>query len=97
MLEKALIFSGVGGKITYLTTVTLLEMKYVSKNSYLGILTLKNVSITLKDKTDNSDLKIREDYWRKTLKTFFLFRLDIEDSVICVMLHMGYLHAQVCH
>ena len=36
MLEKPLIFSGIGGKITNLTTVTLLEMKYVSKNSYLG-------------------------------------------------------------
>ena len=39
------------------------------------------VSLTLIDKTDNKTSKKRKDYWRRTLKTYSLFGLDVEDSV----------------
>ena len=42
---------------------------------------LNNVSITLIDKTDGKNPKKREDYWRRTLKTYLPFGLNIEDSV----------------
>ena len=43
---------------------------------------LSDVSITFIDKTDGpSDPLQREDYWRQTLKTMVLYRLNIEDSV----------------
>ena len=40
-----------------------------------------NVSITLIDKTDGKNPKKREDYWRRTLKTYSPFGLNVEDSV----------------
>ena len=42
---------------------------------------LNNVSITLIDKTDGKNPKIRADYWRRPLKTFSPFGLNVEDSV----------------
>ena len=42
---------------------------------------LNNVSITLIDKTDGKNPKKRKDYWRRTLKTYSLFGLNVEDSV----------------
>ena len=42
---------------------------------------LNNVSITLIDKTDGKNPKKREDYWRRTLKIYPLFGLNVEDSV----------------
>ena len=42
MLDKLLIILGIGGIITNLTTVSLLEIKHVCKNNYLGILTLNS-------------------------------------------------------
>ena len=42
---------------------------------------LDNVSITIIDKTDPSDLLKREDYWGCTLKTMAPFGLNIEGSV----------------
>ena len=42
---------------------------------------LSNVSITLIDKTDGKNPKKTEDYWKRTLKTYKLFELNVEDSV----------------
>ena len=42
---------------------------------------LGNISITLKDKTDGKDLKRRENYWMRALKTYVPFGLNNEDSV----------------
>ena len=41
---------------------------------------LNNVSITLIDKTDGKNLKKREDYWRRTLKTYSPFGLNVENN-----------------
>ena len=40
-----------------------------------------NVSITLIDKTDGKNSKKRVDYWRRTLKTYSPFGLNVEGSV----------------
>ena len=42
---------------------------------------LNNVSITIIDKADGNNPKKREDYWRRTLKTYSHFGLNVEDSV----------------
>ena len=42
---------------------------------------LNNVSITLIDKTDSKNPKKRDDCWRRTLKTYSTFGLNVEDSV----------------
>ena len=42
---------------------------------------LNNVSVILIDKTDGKNPKKREDYRRRTLKTYSLFGLNVEDSV----------------
>ena len=42
---------------------------------------LNNVSMKLIDKTDGKNPKKREDYWRRNLKTFSPFGLNVEDSV----------------
>ena len=42
---------------------------------------LNNVSITLIDKTDGKNPKKREDYRRRTLKTYSSFGLNVEDSI----------------
>ena len=42
---------------------------------------LNNVSITVIDKTDGKNPKKREDYWRRTLKTYLLFGRDIKDGL----------------
>ena len=42
---------------------------------------LKNVKITLIDKTDGQNPKKTEDYWRRTLKTYAPFGLNVEDNV----------------
>ena len=41
--------------------------RHFSSPSHMGF--LNDVAVTLIDKTDGSDLKKREDYWMKTLKT----------------------------
>ena len=61
----------------------------VSKNICLNILAawifnngfLNNVSIRLIDKTDRKNYKRREVCQRRTLKTYSLFGLNVEDSV----------------
>ena len=40
-----------------------------------------DVSITLLDKTNSKDLKKRENYWMRTVKTYAPFELNNEDSV----------------
>ena len=45
---------------------------------------LNNFSITLIDKTDGRNSERRKDYWRKTLKTYSPFGLNVEDLVILV-------------
>ena len=42
---------------------------------------LNNVSVTLIDKPDDKNPKKREDCWRRTMKTYSLYRLNVEDSV----------------
>ena len=42
---------------------------------------LGNVKITLIDKTNGQNPKKREDYWRRTLKTYAPFGLNVEDCV----------------
>ena len=42
---------------------------------------LRNVSITLIDKTDGKDAKRRGNYWMSTLKTYALFGLNIEECL----------------
>ena len=42
---------------------------------------VRNVFITLVDKTDGKDPKSRENYWMETLKTYAPFGLNIEDKV----------------
>ena len=54
-------------------------LKYFNSMGHIGF--LNNVSITLIDKTDGKSPKKREDYWRRTLKTYSLFELNVEDSV----------------
>ena len=41
---------------------------------------LGNVKITLIDKTDGQNPKKRENYWRRTFKTYAPFGLNVEDS-----------------
>ena len=41
----------------------------------------ENCSITLSDKTDGKSPEIRPNWWMRTLKTFALFGVNIEDSV----------------
>ena len=41
----------------------------------------ENLKITLIDKTDGQNPKKREDYWRRTIKTYVPFGLNVEDSV----------------
>ena len=42
---------------------------------------LGNIKIKLIDKTDGQNPKKREDYWRRTLKTYAPFGLNVEDIV----------------
>ena len=51
------------------------DFKSKSHSSFLG-----NVSVTLIDRTNGKDLKRRENYWMRTLKTCAPFELNIEDS-----------------
>ena len=53
--------------------------KHVNSMGHNGF--LNNVSITLTDKTDGKNPIKREDYWRRTLKTYSPFGLNVEDSV----------------
>ena len=41
---------------------------------------LNNVSITLIGKADRKNPRKREDYWRRTLKTYAPFGLDVENN-----------------
>ena len=42
---------------------------------------LNDISITLIGNTDGKNPKKREDYWRRTLKTYLPFGLSVENSV----------------
>ena len=53
--------------------------KHFNSMGYNGF--LNNVSITLIDKTDGKNPKKREDYWRRILKTYSPFGLNVEGSV----------------
>ena len=52
---------------------------------------LENVKITLINKTDGQNPKKREDYWRKTLKTYAPFGFNVEDSVWALLLLLSLL------
>ena len=52
--------------------------KYFNSMGHNGL--LNNVSKTLIDKADGKNPKKR-DYWRRTLKTYSPFGLNVEDSV----------------
>ena len=53
--------------------------RYFHSGEHTGF--LENVKITLIDKTDGQNPQKREDYWRRTLKTYTPFGLNVEDSV----------------
>ena len=53
--------------------------KYFNSMGHNGF--LNNVSVTLIDKTDGKSPKKREDYWRRTLKTYSQYGLNVKDSV----------------
>ena len=53
--------------------------KHFNSHGHNGF--LNNVSISLIDETDCKNPEKREDYWRRTLKTYSLFVLKVEDSV----------------
>ena len=55
------------------------EHLYRHFSSHMGFLT--DVSITLIDKMDGSDLTKWKEYWIKTSKTMAPYGLNIEDSV----------------
>ena len=92
-LLTALVIDGIA--ITRIMIESILVRRAVSKNICLNILTAWNrmvslklinffntyFSITLIDKTDGKNPKKREDYWRRTLKTYSPFGLNVEDSV----------------
>ena len=46
--------------------------KHFSSMGHNGF--LNNLSITLIDKTDGKNPKKREDYWRRTLKTYLMLK-----------------------
>ena len=86
MLEETL--GRLGGTTINVIIGNILGMRFVSKNIYLDIFIVgkhtgffENVKITLIDKTDGQNPKKREDYWRRTLKTYAPFGLNVEDSV----------------
>ena len=53
--------------------------RHFSSPGHIGF--LNDVSVTLIDKTDGSDLNKREGHWMKTLKAMKLYGLNIEHSV----------------
>ena len=55
-------------------------LKHFNSMGHIGF--LNNVPITLIDKTDGKNPKKRDDYWRRTLKTYSPFGLNVEDSVL---------------
>ena len=78
----------IDGTITSPILESLIEKSLAYKNIFIDTLVvqvtggfLNDVSVTLIDKTDESDPKKREDYWMKTLKTMAPYGLNIEDSV----------------
>ena len=86
MLEKPLGSLGLSGTTVKVMIENILIMRFVSKHIYLDIFILgtgflENVKIMLIDKTDGQNPKKREDYWRRTLKTYAPFGLNVEDSV----------------
>ena len=86
MLEKPLGSLGLSGTTIKVMIENILTMRFVSKYIYLDIFILgtgflENVKIMLIDKTDGQNPKKREDYWRRTLKTYAPFGLNVEDSV----------------
>ena len=54
-------------------------LKHFDSEDYDGF--LENASITLIDKTDGRDPKKKEDYWKRTLKTYTHCEFNGEDSV----------------
>ena len=58
---------------------------------------LENVKITLIGKTDGQNPKKREYYWRRTLKIYAPFGLDVEDSVWHVLRILDAIHLLVSH
>ena len=53
--------------------------RYFHSGEHRGF--LENVKITLIDKTDGQNPKKREDYWRRTLKTYVPLGLNVEGRV----------------
>ena len=79
MLEKPLGSLGSGGTTIDVMTRNILRMRHFHSGEHTGF--LGNVKITLIDKTDGQNPKKREDYWRRTFKTYAPFGLNVEDSV----------------
>ena len=88
MLEKPLGSLGLGG-----TTTKCNDRKYTwneycfrehqfrhfHNGKHTGF--LENVTKTLIDQADDQNSEKREDYWRRTLKIYAPFRLNVEDTV----------------
>ena len=53
--------------------------KYFNNMGHSGF--LNKASIALINKIDGNSPKNREDYWRRTLKTYSTFELNVEDNV----------------
>ena len=54
--------------------------RYFHSGEHTGFF-VENIKITLTDKSDGQNPKKREDYWRRTVKTYAPFWLNVEDSV----------------
>ena len=86
MLGKRPTTLGIDGITIRIMIESILVRRVVCKNISLNILTawdkgfLNNVSITLVDKTDGKNPKKKEDCWRRTLKTYSPFGLNVESS-----------------
>ena len=84
MLGKLLTTLGIDVITIRIMIESILVRRAVCKSIYLNMGHngfLNNISITLIDKTDGKNPKKREDYWRRTLKTYSPFGLNVEDSV----------------
>ena len=87
MLDKQSRNSGANGTITRAMVISVKRMAHVCSNTFLSISEerhhsfLKDVSITMGDKTDPSNPLQRENYWRSTLKTMTPWGLNVEDCV----------------
>ena len=86
MLEKPLASLRLGGITVNVMIGNILGMRTVFRNIYLDSFIVENIKVSLEmstliDKTDGQNRERREDYWRRTLKTYAPFGLNVEYSV----------------